>query len=120
VNLFFINWILLVSRRVAFSHIRFCLEFTWFDFMPMTYISIPKGYISRYTQWPSNVGLLLVLIVTNILFSKTMWEKINLILTTGYLKLKSFNACVLIDSIFAMGGKLLFSTESDMYFFSFY
>jgi hypothetical protein len=88
--------------------------------MPMTYISIPKGYISRYTQWPSNVGLLLVLIVTNILFSKTMWEKINLILKTGYLKLTSSNACVLIDSIFAMGGKLLFSTESDMYFFSFY
>jgi hypothetical protein len=46
--------------------------------------------------------------------------KINLILKTGYLKLTSSNACVLIDSIFAMGGKPLFSTESDMYFFSFY
>jgi hypothetical protein len=30
---FFINWILLVSRRVTFSHIRFCLEFTWFELM---------------------------------------------------------------------------------------
>jgi len=51
---------------------------------------------------------------------KQMWGKINLILTTGSLKLKSFNACVLIDSIFAMGGKLLFSTDSDIYFLSFF
>ena len=48
-----------------------------------------------------------------------MSGKINLILTTGSLKLKSSNACVLIDSIFTMGGKLLFSTDSDIYFFSF-
>jgi hypothetical protein len=46
-------------------------------------------------------------------------EKINLILTTCSLKLKSSNVCVLIDSIFTMGGKLLFSTDSDIYFFSF-
>ena len=121
VNLFFINWILLVSRRVTFSHIRFCLEFTWFEFMPMTYISITKGYISRYTQRPNNVGLLLVFIVKNILFlrnkSLKFREKININLTTASLKLKSSNVCALIDSIFAMGGKLLFSTDSDIYFF---
>ena len=32
------------------------------------YISIPRGNISRYTQWPNNVGFLSVFIVTNILF----------------------------------------------------
>ena len=48
-----------------------------------------------------------------------MWGKITLILTTGSLKLKSSNVCVLIDSIFAVGGKRLFSTDSDIYFFSF-
>jgi hypothetical protein len=124
VNLFFINWILLVSRRVTFSHIRFCLEFTWFEFTSMTYISIPRGYISRYTQWPNNVGLLLVFIVTTILLWKTnllnVGKKSNKFNTTCSLKLKSSNVCVLIDSIFAMGGKLLFSTDSDIYFFSFY
>jgi hypothetical protein len=30
----------------------------------------------------------------------------------------SSNAWVLIDSIFTMGGKLFFSTDSDIYFFS--
>jgi hypothetical protein len=49
-----------------------------------------------------------------------MWGKSNLILATGSLKLKSSNACVLIDSIFTMGGKLLFSTDSDIYFLSFF
>jgi hypothetical protein len=89
----------------------------------MTYISIPRGYISRYTQWPNNVCLLLMFIVTNILLfrkkSLKYREKINLILTTDSLKLNSSNVCVLIDSIFAMGGKPLFSTDSDIYFFSF-
>ena len=90
--------------------------------LPMTYTSIPRGYISRYTQRLNNVGLLLVFIVTKILFFLTYLkyrEKISLILTTGSLKLKSSNACVLIDSIFAMVGKLLYSTNSDIYFFSF-
>ena len=44
--------------------------------------------------------------------------KNNLILCTFSLKENSSNVCVLIDSIFAMGGKLLFSTDSDIYFFS--
>jgi len=91
--------------------------------LPMTYISIPRGYISRYTQWPNNLGFLLVFIVTNILLleekSLKCGGKINLILTTGSLKLKSSNVCVLIDSIFAVGGNLLFSTDSHIYFFSF-
>jgi hypothetical protein len=48
-----------------------------------------------------------------------MWGKINLIITTSSLKLKSSNACVLIDSIFTMSGRLMFSTDSDIYFLSF-
>ena len=48
-----------------------------------------------------------------------MSGKINLNLTASSLKLKSSNVCALIESIFAMGGKLLSSTDSDIYFFSF-
>jgi hypothetical protein len=103
-------------------HLHFTHSLTLWR-LPMTYISIPRGYISRYTQWPNNVGLLLMFIVTNILLfrkkSLKCREKNNLILTTDSLKLNSSNVCVLIDSIFAMGGKLLFSTDSDIYFFSF-
>jgi len=46
-------------------------------------------------------------------------KEINLILATCSLKLKSSNAYVLIYIIFTMGGKLLFSTNSDIYYFSF-
>ena len=46
--------------------------------------------------------------------------KFNLILITCSLKLKSSNVCVLIDSIFVIGGKLLFSTNSDNFVCSFF
>jgi len=66
----------------------------------------------------------LVFTVTNILFleQKTLkcGGKFNLILITCSLKLKSSNVCVLIDSIFVIGGKLLFSTDSDNFACSFF
>ena len=77
-------------------------------------------FLNSNNKWrcntrPNKKVFLLVFTVTNI------WNVgENSIFTTCSLKLKSSNVGVLIDSIFVIGGKLLFSTDSDNFFCSFF